>query len=433
VIVDLDGLCWASPARDAGNFCASLRWKAIREPHHAAFIEHGIASFMDGYASVRTTPDEHWMDRYTAGSMLKIAARRFRKLNVSEWPLIPQLLDEAHELLRRSERTTSAHGLAATLPAPVNLALDAGTMTARLRPLLGWSADDHEAPAVTRAELIGEKPEHRWTFQYRLSGELQQVVGKVYRDKGRGERVHGVLRWLSARAVGVPRALGWIDELSMLAYLPVPGRLLSDRLFSARAPLDMDLTAAWLAALHGSELPLDRTFDVENELKNLREWAAVVSDHYPEHAWAADRIATRLVECAPLLGAETSRPIHKDFHYQHVFVGEQAHVIDLDEVRLGDPAFDLAHFCAYLRLLGCRFPAMAATLERRRDEFLTAYELHARREIGSQFALFYAYTCLKIAKQLCTSRGLSPRPQVEEEHRQTAEMLREGLTALACG
>ena len=87
---------------------------------------------------------------------------------------------------------------------------------------------------------------------------------------------------------------------------------------------------------------------------------------------------------------------------------------------------------AYLRLLGCRFPAMGTALDRRREEFLAAYERYSGRELPSRFTLFYAYTCLKIAKQLCTSRGLIPRPQVEEEHRQTAEMLREALSALAC-
>src|SRR6266704_3420403 len=33
LMIDLDGLCWANPARDVGNFLAYLRWKAMREPH----------------------------------------------------------------------------------------------------------------------------------------------------------------------------------------------------------------------------------------------------------------------------------------------------------------------------------------------------------------------------------------------------------------
>ena len=48
-------------------------------------------------------------------------------------------------------------------------------------------------------------------------------------------------------------------------------------------------------------------------------------------------------------------------------------------------------------------------------------------------AAFYAYTCLKIAKQLCTVAGVLPRPHGEEEHRQAAAMLEEGGAALDRG
>src|SRR5206468_11413444 len=58
VIIDLDGLCWANPARDLGNFLAHLRWKAIREPHHAGFIGAAIPSVLEGYETVRDIPAE---------------------------------------------------------------------------------------------------------------------------------------------------------------------------------------------------------------------------------------------------------------------------------------------------------------------------------------------------------------------------------------
>src|SRR5206468_7704063 len=80
LMIDLDELCWANPARDVGNFLAYLRWKSIRQPRHSSFIEAAIPSFLAGYGSVRMLPDERWTARYQAGSMLKIAGRRFRKL-----------------------------------------------------------------------------------------------------------------------------------------------------------------------------------------------------------------------------------------------------------------------------------------------------------------------------------------------------------------
>src|SRR5439155_498337 len=172
-----------------------------------------------------------------------------------------------------------------------------------------------------------------------------------------------------APELGVPRPLGWLAEISMLVYLPVSGRMLGDVLFDQRAAVYMDLAAACLSALHRSPLALDTAFDVPTELRNLHAWSAIVGDRYPDQARAADRIRRRLSELSPELGAETGRPIHKDFHHQHVFVAERASVIDFDEVCLGDPNFDLGHFCAHLALLSCRVPprvpaAAALRLER---------------------------------------------------------------------
>src|SRR5439155_25001823 len=149
-------------------------------------------------------------------------------------------------------------------------------------------------------------------------------------------------------------------QLSMLTYLPVSGRIPSDAIFDIRATPDMERTAEWLAALHCSPLPLDRSFQVANELKNLREWSSLVGARHPDQARTAERISAHLAERPSRLGAASSRPIHKDFHIQHVFLADRARVIDLDEVRLGNPAFDVAHFCAYLRLLGLRAPGREA-------------------------------------------------------------------------
>src|SRR5438876_712233 len=351
----------------------------------------------------------------------------------------PQLLDEARALLGLPSPGAASRAAVHTIPASVRAALDVGGMTGRLRPLLGPFGDGGAAQTVTRADLVWHKPDHRWTIRYTLDGDGDALLGKMYREAARGRRVHEIMRWLWDQAasgspeLGVPRPLGWIPELSMLVYRSAPGRVLGEAILDERAPAYMDMAAAWLATLHGSRLPLERAFDVGAELANLHAWSSAVAERDPDQARAAYHIARWLSERSSALGAEAGRPIHKDFHYQHVFVAERASVIDFDEARLGDPHFDLAHFCAYLALLVCRFPAMSTTLDRLRDEFLKSYRRHAEWEINERFAAFYAYTCLKIAKQLCTARGLPPRPQAEEAHRQTAAMLEEGLTALERG
>jgi Phosphotransferase enzyme family len=99
VMIDLDGFCWANPARDLGNFMAYLRWKAIRKPHDAAFIEHVGQLFLHGYRAAGHVIDQGWLARYTADSLLKVAGRRYRSLTAKEWQLVPLLIDAAEAVL----------------------------------------------------------------------------------------------------------------------------------------------------------------------------------------------------------------------------------------------------------------------------------------------------------------------------------------------
>jgi aminoglycoside phosphotransferase (APT) family kinase protein len=98
VLIDLDGVCLAEPARDLGNLLAYLDWKAIRRPADAAWVERAGAAFQAGYATGRSVPADR-VAVYRAGSLLKIAGRRYRSLTVPEWPLVPALLDAAAALV----------------------------------------------------------------------------------------------------------------------------------------------------------------------------------------------------------------------------------------------------------------------------------------------------------------------------------------------
>jgi hypothetical protein len=95
VMIDLDGACYAEPARDLGNFLAYLDWKAIRRPDLAAVVAGAEAAVLAGYAAERPLPPARRLALCRAASLLKIAGRRYRSLAVDEWPLVPRLLDLA--------------------------------------------------------------------------------------------------------------------------------------------------------------------------------------------------------------------------------------------------------------------------------------------------------------------------------------------------
>src|SRR5438094_10340473 len=200
LMIDLDELCWANPARDVGNFLAYLRWKSIREPRHSSFIEAAIPRFLAGYGSVRMLPDERWTARYEAGSMLKIAGRRFRNLDVREWPLVPQLLDEARALLGLASPAAASHAAVPTIPASVRAALDVEGMTVSLRPFLGSFADGTAGPVVSKADPAWPNPDRRGPRRYALDRDGAALLGRMYLDTARRPRVHPIMRLLGDQA-----------------------------------------------------------------------------------------------------------------------------------------------------------------------------------------------------------------------------------------
>lgn len=469
-MIDLDSYCWANPARDIGNFLAYLCWKAIRQPEHAQFVERAGRAFLEGYLNMQEDIDERWLSVYQAASLLKIAGRRFRSLTYLEWPLVIHLIQAAHSAItedlanlepatiRDIRGTLVAHLRTASSktkfprvfedkPFPALWsALNAEIMDAELSPLLKEVCSDTSSRIVHRAKLLAYKPGKRGVIRYNLDQiECQKyfsVYGKLYPAPYLSERAFKVMKTLDDQVfcdtpdLGVPKPLGLIPQLSMLVFVPAKGKLLGD--FIAKRPLNspevihtIELTGQWLAKLHMHQFPLEKVFRVENEIDSIREWSELICNKYPGESQAAQHIADYLVKKAPEFDFNLRTPIHKDFHYEHILVDGGLKVFDFDEMRLGDPNFDLAHFCANFYLLAYRKKKQTAQFTRLQDLFLSAYAQETGWQLNEKFLFFYIYSCLKLAKQLCKLRGPRPWPEGEEQHAQVWLMLEQGLTALA--
>jgi hypothetical protein len=314
--------------------------------------------------------------------------------------------------------------------------LDALLDVERIEPLLRDAlqrAGHGSGHALLTARRLVWKPESRALVAYDLwdarSGQPWHLFGKHYARPARASRVYAAWAGLEQTPFppgsGVPQLIGWCPGASMVIYKPAPGRPL-DRLTSlAAVRRGVRRAGSWLAALHRTSLPLEREFDVAAEVREAAIWADRISGASPSHGDAARQLAAELAATATGVRFESGVPIHKDFHYRHVIVGSRLAVLDFDEMRLGDPCFDLAHFCTYLRVLATRRGAGLGSMALE-DGFLEGYGLVAPPRRGDAFTFFAAYTCLKIAKQLSAGSGVEPRPDGRERLLQLTFILEHG-------
>jgi aminoglycoside phosphotransferase (APT) family kinase protein len=469
-IIDLDGYCWSNPARDLGNFLAYLCWKAIRQPEHGQYVERAGRTFLEGYLELQPDIDEYWLSIYQAASLLKIAGRRFRSLTFLEWPLVIHLMDSAVASLKEDmgslelgsiedkHGTLIAHLSTSTSKTkfPATFidkefpalwgALNAEIMNNELSDIISPLACPETPLAVRRAKLLAYKPGKRGVIRYDLSGvdchPQGPVFGKIYPEPYLCERAYRVMQTLSEDVfqglpnLGVPHPLGYIPQLSMLVFVPAEGEFLGElisrhRLDSPEVIRTMELAGAWLAQLHTHRFPLEKQFKVENEIDNIHQWAQLIIQKYPDEARAVHHLAAYLIDQASVLRFDEHIPIHKDFHYEHILVNGGLKVFDFDEMRLGDPNFDLAHFCANFYLLAYRNHKHTPQFSSLQNHFFNTYASQTNWELGDKFLFFYIYSCLKIAKQLCKLRGPRPWPEGEEQHAQVWLMLEQGLATLS--
>jgi len=315
--------------------------------------------------------------------------------------------------------------------ASLRQALRADFVSNCIAPLQGADA----GLRVSSARLVAVKWGERGVISYDTvapDGKGPTLIGKVFADHDRASRLYDLLETLcrssfSGDDLKVPRPLAHVAELGLVLYEAAQGRPL-DRLEGTERTDGVLAAARWLATMHASAVDLDRKLDLRVETQNLSRWTDLVARERPNAGRAAASLLERFASMAEDIGALANVPIHKDFHYQHTLVdGRVVTVIDLDEARAGDPAFDVAHFVAYLRLLALRERMAPDELARLELAFLDAYGSLRPYEIDERHELFHIYSCLKIAKQLVTGRGPTPVPSGTECDRQVDLILREGL------
>jgi len=141
-----------------------------------------------------------------------------------------------------------------------------------------------------------------------------------------------------------------------------PGRTLNE--LALAGPVDhlITPTAKALAKLHAAdafdtEPELLRYYTLQSELENLARFRDNLAAYRPQDIAEVDRLHAGLQAWAQRLPAPlVLKPVHRDFYYSQVlYHGRELTLIDFDLLAWGDPAIDVANFCAHLHFMGADF------------------------------------------------------------------------------
>ena len=264
------------------------------------------------------------------------------------------------------------------------------------------------------AEVLKHKSGRRCTIRYALHNRHEHraekdavIIGKLYCKRGSAKCVFEWMTALSNRRLAgeqlyIPAPLLQIPELGLLLQEYVEGVELRHVLLAEHSnDRAFSLAAQWLANLHMTPPPPGLPMKpLEREVDKINEWCTEVRPYLTvedavrlrQAQDGLQRLASRLPIYEPAL-------IHRDFYPANAFWdGERIRVVDFDELSIGDPALDVAHFLAHLQNLACRSQRNANSFHREGAVFLESY-LDARSDIDLHLRLcFYkGYTLLKLA------------------------------------
>jgi Ser/Thr protein kinase RdoA (MazF antagonist) len=216
--------------------------------------------------------------------------------------------------------------------------------------------------------------------------------------------MHGWLATLTTQAfppggsLRVPRPIGISDDLHMVLLEYAHGDDLRHWINETRP---LELAAGWLARFHEmSPLESLKVRSPGHEIEKALNWLKEVSQHVPESLRARlDKAQVCLANVLATPPAVELRPIHRDFYYANVLAdGQHVWAIDLDQLRIGDPALDVAHFTTHLEILAYRQTGSFTAYAEPAQLFLAMYRSQRPSSgIEARLPIYAAYTFLKLA------------------------------------
>ncbi len=196
----------------------------------------------------------------------------------------------------------------------------------------------------------------------------------------------------------VPRALGWIEARAVVFIEYLPGNNLKQTLLELEIERMMPRVGELLAVFHSADKRVRKRVSYSSELRENREAMRDIAQVLPHFR---PRLRDLFAALEKMRWASICPPVllHGTYRLNHIFVrNDELVLLDLDSLRFGDPAYDLANFLTSLYYLEAQ-ERIAPELRREIARGFLAGYARASRAAVSPFIVLWFFASLMINKQ----------------------------------
>jgi len=226
----------------------------------------------------------------------------------------------------------------------------------------------------TKVEMLRYVPDKRFTALCRvrlqdenaLSREVS-FVAKQLSDEKKAKRLYRNLRLLQTAwpensanrrsrltakpPIRLPKALAWDEKRAVVFIEEIAGKNLKQALPEIDPARVMPAVGALLAIFHRARKRVRKQVTIKNELAEVREAMRTIAKALPH----LKRRMRQFYKQFKTWRWEDEAPqvlLHGTYRLNHIFInGSELALLDLDSLRLGHPAYDLANFLSSLYYL----------------------------------------------------------------------------------
>lgn len=365
-----------------------------------------------------------------------------RQIYVGYQPKVKSLEEEYQSLLNQAD-TRPSLGRAVTLVPDANLILVAFPNDRKMRllsetDLQVWSEQHlsqisgHQVNGhtwriqKTKLEVLRYIPDKRFTVRCRIFAENGNGIekefsfivkqfsdatkaGKLHRNlvslrqEGAGKQVElppafSHMPDATNKAVRVPRDIAFDETRALVFMEDLPGRNLKEVLGQVNLQQVMPAVGALLARLHLVKKMVPTQISRKSELQEVRNTLDIINTSLPPMRPCPENLFTKFNNVTWLDDVPTVL-LHGSYRLNHLLLhNEELGLLDLDSLRMGHPAYDIANFLSSLYYFETQGQLNSSTRKEISRFFLEGYA-HTTLWSIPPIAVLWYLTSLLINKQ----------------------------------